>query len=148
MDRTWTQEHRTAAQKSQQLQSSATCKFPDAAEHEPPQCSGRSWTCFTRDGKSLQGEFLKLCPTPPASSSKSIHDMTLAPQGKIRSIRAEIFPATKCSLPPLPIVCPWVPKQEDGEAEEPTWDFSLFPQDTQTSSSPEPRQPFQSIPSG
>lgn len=77
---------------------------------------------FTKDGKN-QVAFLKLCPTPPASSSKSIHSMRMAPQEEIRSIRAETFPATKCSFLP-PILCPWVPKQEGVEAEEPTFGFS------------------------
>lgn len=137
MDRTWTQQHRkphsSKAQppvRSQMLLNMAHLR----AEVDP---------YFTKAGKN-QGEFLKLCPTPSASSSKSIHDMTLVPQGELGSIRAETSPGTKCSFFP-PLLCPGVPKQEDVEAEEPTWgffprtslNFRLFPQDRQTHSWPE-----------
>lgn len=127
MDRTWTQQprkpHSSKAQppvRSQMLLNMTHL----GAEVDP---------YFTKAGKS-QGEFLKLCPTPSASSSKSIHDMTLVPQGELGSIRAEISPATKCSFPPLYCVLGFPSRKMWVFFPRTSLNFRLFPQERQTHS--------------
>lgn len=128
----------TAAQKTSQLQSPATCTFPDAAEHDPPRCRGGSL-------------FYKGWEEPRGVSQALSHSFSFQQQiyprhdtgssGRTRKHQSRDFPSHKMLFSP-PLLCPGVPKQEDVEAEEPTWvffprtslNFRLFPQERQTHS--------------
>lgn len=138
MDRTWTQQHRTAAQKTSQLQSLATCTFPDAAEHDPPRCRGGS--LFYKGWEEPRG-------VSQALSHSSSFQQQIYPQhdtgssGRTRKHQSRDFPSHKMLFSP-PLYCVlgfpsrkmWKLRSPHGVFPRTSLNFRLFPQDRQTHS--------------